>query len=154
MVERVLPQQGLAGQNRDGACGHCLRGTVFTPDNALLLVARMGTGGIAGFEVATGRYLGTVSGERPTPRHLVIDPPGEWLYLTSNRSGYVSRIPVATVRQGLQSADGKTSYLKGFEEVRVGSGARTLVLSPDARYLFVAVNGLSLIHISEPTRPY
>ena len=61
--------------------------------------------------------------------------------MTSNRSGYVSRISLATVKQGLQSADGKTSYLKGFEEVRVGSGARTLVLSPDARHLFVAVNG-------------
>ena len=141
VVERVLPQAGLAGQNRDGACGHCLRGTVFTPDSKVLLVARMGTGGVAGFDVESGRYLGTVTGERPTPRHLIVDPTGEWLYFTSNRSGYVSRIRLATVRQGLNDAEGKTVHLKGYEEVRVGSGARTLVMAPDGRHLFVAVNG-------------
>ena len=143
VVERILPQAGLAGKNRDGACGHCLRGTVFTPDSKTLLVARMGTGGIAGFDVATGDYLGTLTGERPSPRHLVIDGTGEWLYLSSNRSGYVSKIRLDTVMQGFANAGGKTLYIKGYQEARVGGGARTLQLSSDDKWIFVAVNGRS-----------
>ena len=78
VVESVLSQKGLAGSNRDSSCGFCLRGTVFTPDSKTLLVARMGGGGIAAFDVATWRYLGTIGGEQPTPRHLVISPDGQW----------------------------------------------------------------------------
>jgi len=144
VVERILSQEGLTGSNRDAACGFCLRGTTFTPDGQTLLVARMGSGGIAGFDVASGTYLGTVDGEQPTPRHLVVSPDGQTLFFTSNRSGRVSRIPLATLVAALRGADGGHVDLD-FEDVYVGGGARTLEVSPDGRYLFAAVNGHSQI---------
>ncbi len=140
VVERALPQENLTGEDRDAACGFCLRGSVFTPDSQVLLVARMGNGGIAGFDVASGAYLGTVEGMQPTPRHLVISPDGAWLYLTSNRSGYVSKIALTKVVEALRGADGARVPLDGWHETYVGGGARTLEVSPDGRWLFAAVN--------------
>jgi DNA-binding beta-propeller fold protein YncE len=141
VVESVLSQSGLAGTNRDSSCGFCLRGTVFTPDNKTLLVARMGGGGIAGFDVASWTYLGTLSGERPTPRHLVTSPDGQWLFFTSNKSGYVTKISLATAVEKLRDAKGETLEIDDWKSVHVGSGARTLEISPDGRHLFVALNG-------------
>jgi len=140
VVYRKLSQSGLAGKNRDKACGYCLRGTVFTPDSKMLLVSRMGGGGIAGFDVDSGSYLGTIKGMKPTPRHLVLSPDGETLYLSSNVSGYVSKIALATVRAELQAAAGEKVRISGFETVYVGSGARTISLGPEGRYIFSAVN--------------
>ena len=77
VVESILPQQGLAGSNRDASCGFCLRGTVFTPNSESLLVSRMGGGGLADFDVESWAYQGTLTGEPPTPRHLVISPDGK-----------------------------------------------------------------------------
>jgi hypothetical protein len=65
VVEKRLSQAGLAGEDRDKECGYCLRGTVFAPDGKTLLVARMGGGGIAGFDLDSREYLGT---SRPTSR--------------------------------------------------------------------------------------
>lgn len=141
VVEHVLDQAGLTGMDRDAACGFCLRGTVFTPDSKTLLVARMGNGGIAGFDVDSNAYLGTVEGMRETPRHLVISPDGKWLYLTSNRAGTVGKIALSAVIERLKTAAGERVPLEGWQEVDVGSGARTLELSPDGRTLFAAVNG-------------
>lgn len=140
VVEYALSQEGLTG-DRDAECGFCLRGTTFTPDGKTLLVARMGDGGIAGFDVASGTYLGTVDGMQPTPRHLVVTDDGKWLYLTSNRSGYVSRHALPTVVEALRAAAGKHVELDGWHEVFVGGGARTLELSPDGKRLYAAVNG-------------
>jgi 6-phosphogluconolactonase (cycloisomerase 2 family) len=145
VVEEALPQENLSNLDRDAACGFCLRGTVFTPDSKTLLVARMGGGGIAGFSAPHGRrrsfaYLGTVGGEPPTPRHLVVSPDGEWLYLSSNRSGQVSRIPLDWVVEALHSAGGEQVELDGWKSAYVGPGARTIELSPDGRWLFAAVN--------------
>jgi DNA-binding beta-propeller fold protein YncE len=141
VVERALPQTGLAGHNRDSACGFCLRGTAFTPDGKTLLVARMGDGGIAGFDVATWTYLGTVTGEKPTPRHLVPSADGEWLFLSSNRSGYVSKIALAGVVSALRGAKGESVEIEGWESAYVGGGARTIALSPDEKIIYTAVNG-------------
>jgi len=140
VVVKMLSQAGLAGENRDKACGYCLRGTVFTPDSKTLLVSRMSGGGIAGFDVESGEYLGTVTGMKPTPRHLVLSPNGETLYLSSNASGYVSKIALGSVVEGLRSAAGKRLKISGFEAVFVGSGARTVSLGREARYIFAAVN--------------
>ena len=145
VVERVLSQAGLAGEDRDKSCGYCLRGTVFTPDSETLLVARMGGGGVAGFDVESGAYLGTVLGMKPTPRHLAIGPGGQTLFLSSNVSGNVSRIELATVVDALRSAEGKRVTVEGWRAVFVGSGARTIDLAPDGRYIFSAVNGASEI---------
>ena len=141
VVEKVLGQAGLEGQNRDSACGFCLRGTMFTPDGEHLLVARMGNGGIAGFSVADWSYMGTVTGEPPTPRHLVTSPDGEWLYISSNRSGKVSRIPLTNVINGLQRQGDAREPIEGWDSLSVGSGARTIEVTRDGRWIFVAVNG-------------
>jgi YVTN family beta-propeller protein len=139
IVEQALPQENLSG-NRDAACGMCLRGTVFTPDNRYLLVTRMGDGGIAGFDLQTNTFLGTVDGEQPTPRHMVISPDGRWLYLTSNKAGVVAKIELNRMIEALQSAKGGHVVLNDRQEVDVGSGARTLELSPDGKRIYVALN--------------
>jgi len=149
VVESVLSQKGLAGTNRDSSCGFCLRGTTFTTDSKTLLVARMGGGGIAGFDVATWTYQGTIGGEQPTPRHLVASPDGKWLYFTSNKSGYVSKIPMQTALAKLREAKGQTLEIDDWASVHVGSGARTVELSPDGRYLFVALNGRAEVAVVE-----
>ena len=141
VVERALSQSGLAGEDRDKACGYCLRGTVFSPDSKTLLVSRMGGGGIAGFDVESGAYLGTVLGMKPTPRHLVVSPDGQTLFVSSNVSGYVSKIDIAVVIEALRAADGKRVPVEGWEAVYVGAGARTIELGPGGRYIFAAVNG-------------
>lgn len=140
VVERVLSQSGLFGTDRDSTCGYCLRGTVFTPDSSLLLVARMGGGGIAGFDTSTWSYLGTVGGEKPTPRHLVISPDGNTLFVSSNKSGYVNSIPLKAVVDGLRAATGTSVDIEGWTSTFVGGGARTIELSSDGRWLFAASN--------------
>jgi hypothetical protein len=149
VVEQLLPQIGLEDKNRDRSCGYCLRGTVFSPDSETLLVARMKGGGIAGFDVESGTYLGTVLGMKPTPRHLLLSHDGSTLYVTSNISGYVSRIPLALVLESLASADGKRIDVRGWKSVHVGLGARTIDQDPSGRYLFTAVNGSSEVVVVE-----
>lgn len=139
-VEKRMSQAGLGGTNRDGTCGFCLRGTVFTADSKHILVARMGGGGIAGFEVATQRYLGTVTDIAATPRHLALSPDGSILYASSNGAGVVSKAYTAAVVQALESARGGRVVSKAFVGAHVGSGARTLAVSHDGKLIFVALN--------------
>ena len=141
-VEYRMPVEGVTG-NRDSNCGFCLRGTVFTPDGKTVLVARMGGGGLAGFEAATGRYLGTLLDFVPNPRHLVLSPDGRKLYASGNRSGVVGRYDLAAMLRALQSADGKRIDGPGGETLAVGAGARTIALSPDGRTLYAAINNES-----------
>ncbi|MBL0912522.1 MAG: beta-propeller fold lactonase family protein [Bacteroidia bacterium] len=127
---------GNRAVNRDSECGHCLRGTVFTPDGKYLLVGKMGgAGGIAVIESATQKYLGTLKGKRPNVRHLVIN--GENLYLSVNRDGYVQKIAYDPWIAGLEN---ENVPVPSWYETPVGAGARTIVLSPDGRYVFAAVN--------------
>ena len=140
VVEKQLPLSGVGEVDRDAACGSCLRGTVFSPDGKTLLVARMGDGGIAGFDTATGAYLGTITGVKPTPRHLVVSLDKKWLYLSSNSSGYVSRIGLDAAIAGLRGANGAKVPLAGWEGVDVGTGARTIEITDDGRWVFVALN--------------
>ena len=141
VVEERLPLDGLAGTDRDRECGFCLRGAVFTPDGSHLLVGRMGGGGIAGFDVRSRRYLGTVLGMKPTPRHLVLSPDGASLYVSSNLAGFVSRIGLGEVLAALERADGRKVRLRGWKEAEVGAGARTIEVSPDGRWVYAAVHG-------------
>ena len=138
VVEVALDQERLLGSNRDSACGFCLRGTVFGPEGQLWVARMGGEGGVAGFDVERGRYLGTVDGIPPNPRHLVLH--GETLYATSSRSGQVSRVSSKEVAAKLASAGGGRVSLEGVRSARVGAGARTVDLSPDGRRLYVAVN--------------
>jgi hypothetical protein len=139
-VETQMSQAGKAGTDRDATCGLCLRGTVFSPDGEYLLVARMGGGGIAGFHIPTRKYLGSVMKIASTPRHLVLSPDGRTIYASSNTSGYVSAAPLAEVIAHLERAAGKRIPGPAWRSVAVGSGARTVDISADGLFLYVAVN--------------
>lgn len=139
-VENQMSQAGKGGTDRDATCGFCLRGTVFSADSQYLLVARMGGGGIAGFHVPTRKYLGSIMRIAATPRHLVLSPDGQTLYASSNSAGYVSATPVSEVLGHLERAGGKRVPGPNWRGVSVGSGARTVDISADGLFLFVAVN--------------
>jgi DNA-binding beta-propeller fold protein YncE len=139
VVERKLPTEGIKG-NRDNNCGFCLRGTVYTPDGQTVLVARMGGGGVAGFDAATGRYLGTVTDIVPNPRHMVVSHDGRTLYVSGNQSGLVGRYDLAAVVQALKAAGAQRVAGPGGRSLSVGMGVRTIELSPDQRSLYAAIN--------------
>ena len=141
-VEYRMPVEGLEG-NRDSNCGFCLRGTVFTPDGKTVLVARMGGGGLAGFEASTGRYLGTLLDFVPNPRHILISPDGRTLYASGNQSGAIGRYDLSAMLRALAGAGGKRIVGPGGETLAVGRGARTIALSPDGRTLYAAINNES-----------
>jgi DNA-binding beta-propeller fold protein YncE len=123
--------------DRDHYCGYCLRGAAFTADSRYLLVGRMGGGGVAVIDVQRRATVGTVTGMRPTPRHLVLSPDGARLYLSSNVGGYVS---VYRPEDLVAAALAKRTQLRPLEEIKTGAGTRTIALSPDGALLFAAVN--------------
>lgn len=130
--------------DRDSNTGEALRGTVFTPDGHYLLVGCMGGGGIAVIDVRNRKYLGKLVGTRPNLRHLVVK--NGYLYASINASGYVERIPMSEVMSAINKLDGKENIcLKGIVATKVASGARTLELSPQGDYIFVACNSGSAI---------
>lgn len=128
--------------NRDVNSGYCLRGTVFTPDNKYLLVGCMGgTGGIAVIDLDSSRYLGRIMGSKSNLRHLVIC--NGYLYASINSAGFVQRVEMDKFIDIVQKLDGnktKVATLTGWESCKVPAGARTIVLSPDGRYLFASCN--------------
>jgi DNA-binding beta-propeller fold protein YncE len=139
VVERQLDQAPLKDTDRDATCGFCLRGAVFSSDSQYLIIARMGGGGIAGFHVPSKTYLGTITNIAVTPRHLALDLEDN-LFVSSNQSGYVSKLPVNVVIDALRKANGRRIAGPRWPSVYVGKGARTLDLSPDGKLVFVAVN--------------
>ena len=127
--------------DRDRNSGLLLRGTVFTPDDRYLLVGSMAGGGICVIDVAKREYKGKLTGSA-SPRHLVIG--GGYLYLSSNVQGLVQRKKLDEVIAACERLHGGESItLSGWEECRVGGGARTLELSPSGNYAFVACNSAS-----------
>ena len=127
--------------NRDSNSGLLLRGTVFTPDDRYVLVGEMGGGGIGVIDVQRLRYIGRLGG-CATPRHLVIK--GDYLYLSSNAAGLVQRCPVDSIIAAVRRlADGKTETVHGWQTCKVGSGARTIEVSPSGNFAFVACNSAS-----------
>jgi DNA-binding beta-propeller fold protein YncE len=125
--------------DRDDDSGWCLRGTVFTPDDRYLLVGCMGKGGgIAVIDMQQRQYLGRVQGMRANVRHLVIRD--GWLYLSINRTGYVQRIRLDRFLSVAKAMKNRLATVSGWQECKVGVGARTIELSPDGRYVFAACN--------------
>ncbi|MFQ5817994.1 MAG: beta-propeller fold lactonase family protein [Terriglobia bacterium] len=129
--------------DRDKECGLCLRGAVFTPDSTHLIVAALGGGGIAVINVTERRTVGLVKGIKPTPRHLILElpkepRPPEWLYVSSNRSGYVSKVKIDKLLAAAYKKENKS--VKPAYETYIGGGVRTIALSPDGRWLYAAVN--------------
>lgn len=152
VVESQLSQANMAGTNRDVSCGFCFRGTVFTPDSKYLLVARMGGGGIAAFDILEKKYLGTMLNVRSTPRHLVVAPDGKSLLVSSNVSGYITKFSLEKMIIELSSANGKRIQGSGGQEVSVGVGARTIEIDPQGKIVFAAVNnGTKVVAVSLAT---
>ncbi len=151
-VERQLSQADKDGTDRDATCGFCLRGTVFSPDSRYLFVARMGGGGIAGFDLTNNRYLGTMTNVKSTPRHLLISPDQTKLIVSSNVSGYITSFDLNTMINDLISADGKRIKGTAGKEVSVGQGARTIEVEPNGRYVYAAVNdGVKVVAVDLQT---
>lgn len=148
VVEKQMSQAGLEGTDRDDTCGFCLRGTVFSPDSRFLIVARMGGGGIATFDLQNNKYLGTVLNLKPTPRHLIVSEDGQSLIVSSNQSGYVTRMNLETLIRETQSAQGQRIQGSKGIEVFVGKGARTIEVDTRKNIVYAAVNdGLKLVAV-------
>jgi DNA-binding beta-propeller fold protein YncE len=144
VVGQRLPLDLDRKVDRDRYCGLCLRGAVFTADSQYLLVARMGGGGIAVLDVAAHRHVGTVMGQKPTPRHLLLSADGATLYVGSNFSGYVATYRTAEL---VAAALAGRQRLAPLRQVRTGEGTRTIALSPDGRLLFAAVHDASRLAV-------
>lgn len=125
--------------DRDNDCGHCLRGTVFSLDSKYLLVGRMGgAGGITVFQTTDFKSLGTLQGMKQNVRHLEVAGPD--LFLSSNRLGYVQRANLADLIAGLKRAKNGFYTHKNWKSAYVGTGARTISVTKDGKYIFAAVN--------------
>lgn len=136
--------------NRDNGSGNALRGTVFTADNRYLLVACMGgNGGIAVIDARIDRYLGKLYGMLPNVRHIIIS--NGYLYMSINNAGRVQRISMADLYAaiGHLGADKQRYTIPAaqFQSVAVGKGARTIVTSPQGRFVFVACNNASRVDV-------
>ena len=143
VVDYVLPLNfSLTEQiDRDNKSGYCLRGTVYTPDDKYLLVGCMGSnGGIAVIDMQTQKYMGRVMG-----MHLVIRD--GYLYLSVNKTGYVQRIKLDKFLEAAKRLTGKTVTLQGWENCKVGDGARTIELSPSGHFVFAACNLASRLYV-------
>lgn len=148
VVDYVLPlnYSKSVPVDRDNGSGYALRGTVFTPDDRFLLVGCMGGGGgIAVIDMQTKTYLGRVLGMMPGVRHLIIV--GDYLYLSVNSRGYVQRIKLADFIAAATNMTGKTTTLTGWENCKVGQGARTIEASPSGRFIFAACNNVSRLYV-------
>ena len=135
--------------DRDDDSGYCLRGTAFTPDNHYLLVGCMaGNNGIAVVDLEKMEYLGRVMGNMYNLRHLLIRD--GYVYLSINRDGYIQRMPLTqflAAIPALKASSTKTTTLSGWENCKVGNGARTIEFSPDGRYIYAACNASSTLYV-------
>jgi DNA-binding beta-propeller fold protein YncE len=129
--------------NRDVNCGHCLRGTTFTPDNKYIFIGKMGGGSMAVVDQESRKYIGSISGMKPNMRHLVIH--NDYIYLSINKTGYIQRAKLSEFMEHFGKSPQK-SFSK-WQSVYVGEGARTIVVSPNGEYVFAAINNKSKISV-------
>jgi DNA-binding beta-propeller fold protein YncE len=129
--------------DRDNNCGHCLRGTVFTPNNSFVLIGKMGGNGIAVIDVVKQKYLGTVAGMKQNLRHLLIK--NGYIYCSINRTGFVQQASLDDFLAHIAKNTDKP--FTAWKSVYVGEGARTIVAGPDGKYIFAAVNNKSKIAV-------
>ena len=136
--------------NRDVDSGLCLRGTLFTRDSEYLLVGCMcGSGGIAVINVEKCAYLGKIHGSKPNVRHLICKD--NYLYASINMAGYVQRTRMFNVYAAIEELEkgAKTAKIVEWDNCKVFPGARTIVSSPDGRFIFAACHGSSRIAVVE-----
>lgn len=133
--------------NRDSNSGYLLRGTVFTPDGHYLLVSAM-AGPLAVIDARSRKFLGTV-GKIHGVRHLAISD--GMVYGSCNTAGSVIRFPLDSLITGVEravAAGSRSIPLDArVETCKVGGGARTLELSPDGKYIFVACNSGNAVYV-------
>ncbi len=134
VVGRRLSVKDIEG-DRDRNCGLCLRGTCFTGDSRFLLVCGMRSGVMHVFDVKSGKALGYARLPVVNPRHCVLSPGGNKLYVSFNIPGKVAEISVANILAAAPSH----SAVRG-RVLSVGRGARTISLSPDGRRLYAVCN--------------
>jgi DNA-binding beta-propeller fold protein YncE len=137
---------GSAPVNRDQQCGHCLRGTVFSPNGNYLFVGKMGgSGGIAVFDMASYEYLGTVRGQKNNLRHMIIHD-GQMI-VSTNSSGFVQRASVQDIVDSKLTELGKTTTFSDWKNAYVGKGVRTIDITSDGAYIFACVNNETKISV-------
>ena len=148
VVDYVLPLNYSTTESvdRDNGSGYALRGTVFTPDDRYLIVGCMGGGGgIAVIDMQTKKYLGRVQGMKFGVRHIIIVD--DYLYLSVNSAGYVQRIPLSKFIAAATKEGNKVTAVSDWENCKVDKGARTIEASPNGKYIFVACNNASKLHV-------
>lgn len=129
--------------NRDSGSGYLLRGTVFSPDSRFLFVSAMG-GPMSVFDVKNGKFIGHINSLYGI-RHILIHD--GYLYGSMNVAGAVVKVPLSEIIEAVEEALASGNrYIRLRNTVKISkvdSGARTLEISPDGRYLFVACNTAS-----------
>jgi DNA-binding beta-propeller fold protein YncE len=132
--------------NRDENCGHCLRGTTFTPDDKYLFVGKMGGGGgIAIIDMDKMKYVRTVEGMRTNLRHLVVTD--STIYASANSWGIVQKTSLAKFLQFVKEDTSKKQKYTQWDECAIGVGARTISVTKDEKYIFAAVNNSAKVAV-------
>lgn len=121
---------------KDVKVGSIPRGITFSPDSKKAYIANMGGGSISIIDVANGHNNVKEFSISRNPRHIVITKNAKYLYLSDNREGKIKKVDL-------------TDY-KVIGEVKVGKLPRTICLSPDENYLFVAVYGSNFLTVIDP----
>ena len=137
VVDNRLSMNFSQNTDRDSDCGNCLRGTVFTPDNKKILIAKMGGNGIAVIDVDSRKYVKTITGSYLNLRHLVLN--NGYLLLSSNKFGVVQKAKLEDIFLKDLNDNDKIDF-KDWQTVDVGSGARTIDITEDGKYIFACVN--------------
>lgn len=145
-IDERLSMNFSVNTDRDSNCGNCLRGTVFTPDNSKLLIAKMGGNGIAVVDVAQKKYIGTITGSQLNLRHLIINNGN--LISSSNKFGVVQKANLNDIFL-TEINDQNQIYYPKWVSLNVGLGARTIEITDDGKYIFVCVNNESKVVIMD-----
>ena len=125
--------------DRDSKSGLLLRGTIFTPGDRHMLIGCMG-GSIAVVDVARRRHTGFIN-DIYNVRHLALR--GNRVYASQNVAGKIWSIAADSLTSAIDraaEAGRRAISANGWRGCQVGKGARTLEVSPDGRYTFVACN--------------
>ena len=144
VVDYRLKMDFNSNVNRDSECGNCLRGTIFTPDNKKLLVAKMGGNGIAVIDVPTKEMEGTITGSSLNIRHLLIN--NNDLILSSNKFGVVQKGNLDEINSK-DFDENKINEFSNWQSVKLGPGVRTIDVTKNGKYIFACVNNESKISV-------
>ena len=90
-----------------------------------------------------------IHGSKPNVRHLICKD--NYLYASINMAGYVQRTRMFNVYAAIEELEkgAKTAKIVEWDNCKVFPGARTIVSSPDGRFIFAACHGSSRIAVVE-----